>query len=110
MKELTFDGELAYLQSEAECETWVREVAMKENAFGFDMEWRTTSDDVARRTALLQLCTPTNCALVHVAQGFEPPESLRFILEICDFLKAGVGIKQDFEKLTTDFDIQADPD
>ena len=83
---------------------------LRERAVGLDIEWRPTFARGApqNRTALIQLATPSMCALVPVHHLCTLPPALVELLEARHVWKLGVGIGADAERLRSDFGVQVE--
>ena len=72
---------------------------------GLDLEWNFTRAG-SRRTALLQICSPSLILIIHLsAMSHRIPPLLRSILEDPNIIKTGVAIKNDALKLQRDYAI-----
>ncbi|KAI0324115.1 ribonuclease H-like protein [Cubamyces sp. BRFM 1775] len=78
---------------------------------GFDLEWvvlfRRGKTPTNHRTALVQLCDSRMILLVHVSAMKKFPEKVKEIIENKDIVKVGANIKNDGQKLFSDYGILA---
>ncbi|KAK9814912.1 hypothetical protein WJX73_001792 [Symbiochloris irregularis] len=116
LSELSFGGRVQYAYKAAEAEDLCqRLLGSSITDLGFDAEWKIicTPSGVAvhKPVALVQLCylEPSHriheCLLLHIKYAGIPP-SLKLLLEREDILKAGVGIKDDANRLAKEYGIQ----
>jgi len=77
-------------------------------AVGFDLEWKPIwemhSPD-ANKVALVQMCVHQHCLIIQMCQLAELPGEFLFFLASTAYIKAGVGIKQDLERMERYYNI-----
>ncbi|KAK3232681.1 hypothetical protein CYMTET_56982 [Cymbomonas tetramitiformis] len=107
--------EIRYCTDPGEVDTVVWEHFAEAKLIGFDIEWKpNTIKGQDSWTAVVQVSTSAVSLVAHVSQmccdapqGEALPRDLRWLLENPEVLKCGVGIVQDLQKLSTDFNIDA---
>ncbi|SPO25023.1 uncharacterized protein UTRI_01537_B [Ustilago trichophora] len=73
---------------------------------GLDLEWNFSRFTGPKRTALLQICSPSLILIIHIsAMSHRIPPHLTSILQDPDIIKTGVAIRNDALKLQRDYGI-----
>ncbi|XP_025417119.1 Werner Syndrome-like exonuclease [Sipha flava] len=79
---------------------------MSEVVYGFDMEWPVSFIGKQKKTALIQICTDhSTCYLFHVYYIEKLPSIFVHLINHPRVRWSGVYIKNDFKKLSKDFNI-----
>ncbi|VVC30656.1 Ribonuclease H-like domain,3'-5' exonuclease domain [Cinara cedri] len=104
IKTCTFSNELASYAEEILAK--IDSSKCSEIVYGFDMEWPVTFNGKSRKTALIQICTDhSTCYLFHVFYIIKLPSIFVQLINHPKVRWSGVHIKNDFTKLSKNFNI-----
>ncbi|PIA35914.1 hypothetical protein AQUCO_03400066v1 [Aquilegia coerulea] len=113
---IKFGGQIVYCRTVPEVEKATAELMelieakqknMEQVTLGLDIEWRPSfrRGEVPRKAAVMQICGDTSrCYVLHIVHSGIPP-TLQLLLEDPKYLKVGVCIAGDADKVSKDYNV-----
>ncbi|TVT96957.1 hypothetical protein EJB05_54411, partial [Eragrostis curvula] len=95
-------------------EDWISEVErvhhrrLHKLVVGLDIEWRPTFSTAHSDTALLQLCVGRRCLIFQLIHADYFPDALVDFLGDEDYRFVGVGVRDDAQRLSDDWDLEVE--
>jgi hypothetical protein len=92
--------------------TWIQKEVFDKGhtALGFDTEWTSKKwgTSIARKTALIQIASPTAILLLRMCKLPSVPEGLAKLVASSDVILTGVEVRGDLQKLEADYGMPYD--